>query len=393
MTSLTDDLIAAGHVREDHADAFRGVDRAAFVPDRYWYDSPDEDAVPVDRGAQPDLWYEVANSNAPIITQFDDGAVKWPARGWRPTASASAPSGVAKMLALADVQPGHAVLEIGTGTGYHAALLSRIVGPTGRVTTVEVDADAYESAFVRLRGFGVLAHLHDGTWPLPGGAARFDRVIVTATVMAGRMPYWWVASLRAGGRLVAPMGLDMMTGPVVALDARREGVAVGRATDTMWASYMHLRSHRPERFDFAGVTTEGRAAAAASTTNVEPWPLLLNDDKLFAVAVALRGCRYDIERDDDGEPVTAWLGDPMSGSWASVAASEREHVWEVRQHGPRLLWDEAVAAHRWWLRRGEPAAEDWWWRVDMATQTVTIDPSERETMGASGGMEVEDGRR
>ena len=55
-----------------------------------------------------------------------------------PISSASQPSIVATMLELLDPQPGDSVLEIGTGTGYNVALLAELVGPAGRVASVEI---------------------------------------------------------------------------------------------------------------------------------------------------------------------------------------------------------------------------------------------------------------
>ena len=58
--------------------------------------------------------------------------------------SSSQPAIMAVMLEQLAVQPGQRVLEIGAGTGYNAALLAHLVGPTGQVITVDIDAGIVE---------------------------------------------------------------------------------------------------------------------------------------------------------------------------------------------------------------------------------------------------------
>ena len=53
--------------------------------------------------------------------------------------SSSAPSIMALMLEQLRLEPGQRVLEIGAGTGYNAALIKHIVGPSGRVTAIDID--------------------------------------------------------------------------------------------------------------------------------------------------------------------------------------------------------------------------------------------------------------
>ena len=60
--------------------------------------------------------------------------------------SSSQPAIMAIMLEQLDLQPGHKVLEIGTGPGYNAALMAHIVGEAGQVVTVEIDQDLTDAA-------------------------------------------------------------------------------------------------------------------------------------------------------------------------------------------------------------------------------------------------------
>src|SRR5690349_23163868 len=85
-------------------------------------------ATAVSRSDLPDAWYAYADSNVPIVTQWDDGKHEGPEPGRSFTSSSSMPSLVFSMLADLDVHPGHRVLEIGAGTGWNAALLAHRVG-------------------------------------------------------------------------------------------------------------------------------------------------------------------------------------------------------------------------------------------------------------------------
>lgn len=118
----------------------------------------------------------------------------------------SQPYIVALMTAALDLQPGERVLEIGTGSGYAAAVLSRIAK---QVYTVERIGDLARTAESRLKrlGFNNVQVLHaDGTlgW---ADQAPFDAIVVTAG--GPRVPPALLQQLRIGGRLVIPVGDEM----------------------------------------------------------------------------------------------------------------------------------------------------------------------------------------
>src|SRR2546427_13184569 len=102
--ALVDRLKNIGLIRTPRVEeAFRAVPRHLFVPE-------------VD--------IHTAYSDSYIVTRWQDGT---------PISSSSAPSVMAVMLEMLDLQPGQHVLEIGAGTGYNAALLAHIVGESGQV--------------------------------------------------------------------------------------------------------------------------------------------------------------------------------------------------------------------------------------------------------------------
>jgi protein-L-isoaspartate(D-aspartate) O-methyltransferase len=115
----------------------------------------------------------------------------------------SQPYIVALMAGAADPSPGSRVLEIGTGSGYGAAVLA---GLAGKVHTVERNASLAADAAQRLEELGytnVRVHCADGSqgWP---PAAPYDAVVVTAA--PDRLPEDLVPQLTDGGRLVVPIG-------------------------------------------------------------------------------------------------------------------------------------------------------------------------------------------
>ncbi len=124
--------------------------------------------------------------------------------GFRQTISQ--PYMVAVMTDLLDLNPGDRVLEIGTGCGYQAAVLSQVVGVAGRVFSIEVVAELAEAARRRLERLGyanVVVRHGDGYagWP---GEAPFDAIMVTAAPES--IPAALSGQLKPGGRMVIPIG-------------------------------------------------------------------------------------------------------------------------------------------------------------------------------------------
>jgi len=115
----------------------------------------------------------------------------------------SQPYVVAFMTQQIDPQPAHRVLEIGTGSGYQAAILSRLVKEVYSVEIVAPLADRARADLVRLGYSNVHLRTGDGYagWP---EAAPFDTIIVTCAPEA--VPPKLVEQLKEGGRMIIPVG-------------------------------------------------------------------------------------------------------------------------------------------------------------------------------------------
>jgi hypothetical protein len=125
---LVSELTGTGDLVPEWRGTFGKVARHRFIPDTVWVQDGGL-LLPVDRSADEGRWLELCYRNDFVITQVDDGVPSTPGRiGHEITSSASRPDVVAQMLAALEVEPGMSVLEIGTGTGWNAALLAERLG-------------------------------------------------------------------------------------------------------------------------------------------------------------------------------------------------------------------------------------------------------------------------
>ncbi|MDP3939850.1 MAG: protein-L-isoaspartate(D-aspartate) O-methyltransferase [Deltaproteobacteria bacterium] len=132
----------------------------------------------------------------------------------------SQPYIVAIMTELLDPEPGDVVFELGTGSGYQAAVLSRLVR---EVYTIEIVEPLGKRSRATLDGLGyrnVKSKVGDGYdgWPEAG---PFDAIIVTAA--ADHVPPPLVAQLKPGGRMIIPVGGPFMTQYLTLVDKDAEG--------------------------------------------------------------------------------------------------------------------------------------------------------------------------
>jgi protein-L-isoaspartate(D-aspartate) O-methyltransferase len=137
----------------------------------------------------PELFRSLAYSDGPLRIGHDQ--------------TISQPFIVALMTHLAKVEPEHTALEVGTGSGYQAAVLAQLVR---KVCTIEIVPPLGEAAAKRLKDLGyenVSVRIGDGYegWPECG---PFDAIIVTAAL--GQVPQPLIEQLKVGGRLVMPVG-------------------------------------------------------------------------------------------------------------------------------------------------------------------------------------------
>jgi protein-L-isoaspartate(D-aspartate) O-methyltransferase len=118
----------------------------------------------------------------------------------------SQPTTVMIMTAALELEKDEKVFEVGTGTGYQAALIAKIVGPKGKVITTEVVPELVQFAKQNLRNAGiknVKVLEEDGSKGLPS-EAPFDKIIITAACK--EFPKELIDQLNPYGLIVGPVG-------------------------------------------------------------------------------------------------------------------------------------------------------------------------------------------
>lgn len=115
----------------------------------------------------------------------------------------SQPFVVAYMSEQLQLQKQHRVLEIGTGSGYQAAILSKLAGQVLTIERFRTLADTARERLEKLGCHNVEIMLGDG-FDVPAGAGQFDRIIVTAAME--EIPQKLQERLEVGGILIAPVG-------------------------------------------------------------------------------------------------------------------------------------------------------------------------------------------
>ncbi len=280
-------------------EAFAAVPRHLFVPayyagvvggyERRSADDPDP--------AARERWLRGAYEDTPLAIRLSDGEL---------LSSSSQPSLMALMLAGLDVRDGHDVLEIGTGSGYNAALLAHRLGDDDLVTTVDLDPELTASARRHLDAAGhhPVVVTGDGARGVPE-RAPFDRIIATCALPS--LPRAWLAQCRPGARIVAPFATGL-----VALTVRDAGHAEGRFLHTP-AYFVPLRGagrSRQEQPDLDGLPAAARGSdlfrflLALTAGVLEP----REAHEVWEREGRPRRERYGLTADAEGD--RAWLDDP-----------------------------------------------------------------------------------
>jgi protein-L-isoaspartate(D-aspartate) O-methyltransferase len=255
---------------------------------------------------------------------------------------------MALMLEALEVEDGMTVLEIGTGTGYNAALLCSRLG-SGRVTSIDIDRELVDLARERLRQFGYVPHVaaHDG---MTGYRANSPYARLVSTVAVPSIPQAWITQVSDGGRILANLYRELGGGALALLT-----VGDNQARGNFLAEYggfMPIRAIR-QRAPISLLRAAKKDESHERETTIAGTIL---DDPSFAFFAALLIQAQRLGYTPQDEPEQFWLLG-ADGSWAMQTAGPDNQL-VVRQHGPRKLWDALEQAQDDWISLGSPPRQE-----------------------------------
>lgn len=318
--------------------AFEHTPRHLFVP-RFYRDNH----IMIDGvdAATADEWLRTAYSDDSLVTQRIE-APGDTADVVRPTSSSTMPSLMARMLELLEVTDSSRVLEIGTATGYNAALLCHRLG-ADQVASIELHPGLAAQAADHLARLGYQPALAvgDGALGFPAGAP-YDRILATCAVPA--IPPAWIEQLAPGGRIVADLRGDAASSLAV-LDKSAPDTVQGRLL-AQPGLFMWLRAHPDNPLREGGCLDY----VIHYDDDLRPTDLdlgLLAEPGL-RVLIGILDPTFTALRQTDG----TWTLRAPDGSWAEITTDGATGT--VRQGGPRSLWPAVTCAADAWQRLGRP---------------------------------------
>lgn len=319
------------------------------------------------KATSPDQWLAMAYSDQTWVTQLNNGAPDVADRQGRiigvPTSSTTLPGVVVAMLEDLKVEAGHAVLEIGTGTGYSGALMSQRLGDN-YVTSVEIDPGVSRRAARALKQAGYRPRLLTGDGLIGAPHRRFDRIIATCSVLA--VPPAWLEQTCTGGIILAALTGWQYGFALARLTVTAPGTATGEFLDRTF-SFMLAR---PQENPREPVYLPDIAEAPARRARYEPDAFTADDQGWmlrWLAQLAFPFSAYYGATEDGG---ISYFHDTASNSWACLRAGAGSD-YTVHQTGPLAMWDVIEQTIDTWRDAGSPPQSEFALTISDGQQTVT----------------------
>lgn len=349
--------------------AFKHVPRHPFIDHFFLLETSDRKMQW--RHVQPssvrdaDAWLRAIYTNRPVITAYDEYNI--------PTSSSSSPDAMALMLEASQLHPGLRVLEIGTGTGYNAALLAHIVGDPHHVFTVEIDPALAQRAQQRLDqvvGEGITVYAGNGLHGYAPGAP-YDRIIATGSYH--KVPLAWLDQLQIGGIILMNLRGHLGAGAflkVVKVGPQR--AAYG--TFLTGSDFMELQDTDTPSCKVTDLVSQylGRSVTAQMPCSQAKFdPSLLWDHRLeFLLQLSFPHMYFT---SIGFNPMSPCLIDSESDTMLVFRPTDQKNEWMVEIKGQPQTWEKVLRVYKLWAETGGTDVSQYLLDIDDAgRQSVTL---------------------
>ncbi|MFI6981699.1 methyltransferase domain-containing protein [Embleya sp. NPDC050154] len=323
----------------------------------------------------PASWIGTAYEDRTLVTQVGElhadtaGDDVTPPSDRPPTSSTTLPSLVLRMFDVAEIEEGMKVLDLGTGSGYSAALLGHRLGDD-RVLSVDVDEYLVSAARRRLATFGRAPRMTtiDATHALPEDG--FDRAV--AMFSTRTIPSTWLAAVRSGGVISTTLAGTSLHLRVTVTDATH---AHGRVA-SHGARFMPVRSGPEDGSALHRVYLAARTADGDEVRAFDGDVPNIRDDWRLALLLELLQPAVDHRWIDLDDRSMVWLLH-ASGSWARAEVPKFGGRPTVHSSGPLDLWGHLDRARHLTSEHGP---------IEPSSLHVEIDSHDQRITWPAGGL-------
>lgn len=358
-----------GVLRSDRvAQAFLQTPREAFVSTFYEQQGGPQWIEQKPGMFEEGAWIEKVYRNKPLVLLCSERN--------HAISSSSAPAVMALMLEALHIEPGMHVLEIGTGSGYNAALLARLAGDPRLVTTIEVDPSLAEKAQYALRALvgEITVRVGDGRQG-ESEYAPYDRIIATASSPAFPRP--WFEQLAPHGQLVMDLQGSLNQSSFLLVQKSADG---RKATGVFSDHFIYFMPLRPAEHDLPLSSLLQKDITQEITLAMPALSEMLFDE---AFHWFLQWRFPGITRTN----VTLKQGGPVGQRIITLVDVKQETLfqlteikegqWFGRQRGGRGLWLRIERAYAEWCSYGKPAQSAYHVEIDEEKAELVLAVAEK----------------